>query len=508
MFIDGRTLPTGTVIETDIAIIGAGAAGITLARELRDSRRHVTLIESGGLEIDDATQALYEGESGAVAYPLAESRLRYFGGTTNHWGGWCRPLLPIDFEGRASLSLPAWPLDRATLEPYYRRAQAVCQLGAFDFDDPEPWAARTGMAPLPLPGDEWVTRFFIYSPPTRFGEVYRDDVSGAANVTTYLNSNVVEILPNGAANKIERLKVATLSGDGQGDHGFEIRPKLCILATGGIENARLLLASNSVQTTGLGNGSDLVGRYFMEHVTAPGQVAAIAIADETRIPYYYVHTPEVDQASMRAILMPSEDYLRRSNGLGISLSLYAAHKPSAEPKVDPERLEAGITAMLRSMRATDTAANGMIYGVACALEPLPSAENRVTLAQDRDALGLPKSRLTWRPTRAERDAMRRNLDALARAFGAWGGAVKVMVPDTDDWTDPEIGWGNHHMGTTRMSADPMQGVVDADGRVHGIGNLFVAGSSVFPSCGPVNPTFTIVALAIRLADHIKGGSLG
>jgi len=503
MFIDGRGVPQGTTIETDIAIIGAGAAGITLARELRDAKRQVTLIESGGLESDDATQALYEGESGAVEYPLAESRLRFFGGTTNHWGGWCRPLMPIDFEGRGALGIPAWPLTRADLNPYYRRSQQICQLGAFDFDDWRPWQEKTGLAPLPLPGDEIATRFFIYSPPTRFGETYRDDVANAASIAIYLNSNVVEILPDAAAHRIERLKIATLSGA-----VFEIRPKLCILATGGIENARLLLASNSVQTTGLGNGNDLVGRYFMEHVTAPGQVAAIAMADETRIPYYYLHTPDVDSASMRAILMPTDDYLRRTNGLGISLSIYEAHKPGAEPKTDPARLEPSVVTLLRSMEAGKTARSGMIYGVACALEPVPSPENRVTLAQDRDALGLPKSRLTWRPTRTERDAMNRNLTALARAFGAWGGAVQVQVSDAADWADPEIGWGNHHMGTTRMSSDPKQGVVDADGRVHGIANLFIAGSSVFPSCGPVNPTFTIVALAIRMADHIKTGRLG
>jgi choline dehydrogenase-like flavoprotein len=502
MFIDGRTLPSGTVIETDIAIIGAGAAGITLARELRDSGREITLIESGSLELEADTQALYEGESGAVEYPLAESRLRYFGGTTNHWGGWCRPLLPIDFEGRVPMGIPAWPLTRAELEPFYRRAQPVCQLGAFDFDDPGPWEARTGLSPIALPGDDLVTRFFIYSPPTRFGEVYRDDVAKAANVRTTLNSNVVEILPNAEANRIERLKVATLGGN-----RFEIRPKLCILAVGGIENARLLLASNSVQAAGLGNGNDLVGRYFMEHVTAPGDVAAIALADPTRIPYYYVHTPDVDRASMRAILMPSDAYLKRSNGLSISLSLYEAHKPGAEPKADAKQLEPAVIAMLRSLGG-DAAQDGMIYGVACALEPIPSAENRVTLTRDRDALGLPKLRLTWRPTRTERDALTNNLGALARAFGAWGGAVKLLVPEGTDWADDEIGWGNHHMGTTRMAADPKQGVVDAHGRVHGIGNLLIAGSSVFPSCGAVNPTYTIVALAIRMADHIKGGSLG
>jgi choline dehydrogenase-like flavoprotein len=210
---------------------------------------------------------------------------------------------------------------------------------------------------------------------------------------------------------------------------------------------------------------------------------------------------------MRAILMPSDAYLKRSNGLSISFSLYEAHKPGAEPKADAKQLEPAVIAMLRSLGG-DAEHIGMIYGVACALEPVPSAENRVTLTQERDALGLAKLRLTWRPTRTERDALTNNLSALARSFGAWGGAVKILVPEGTDWVDDEIGWGNHHMGTTRMAQDPKQGVVDANGRVHGIGNLLVAGSSVFPSCGAVNPTYTIVALALRMADHIKGGSLG
>jgi len=122
MFIDGRTIAAQTIIETDIAIIGAGAAGITLARMLAGTPWRVALIESGGFDLDDATQALYEGESGAVRYPLAESRLRYFGGTTNHWGGWCRPLAPVDFEGRPAIGIPAWPIDRASI--------ASCALGS------------------------------------------------------------------------------------------------------------------------------------------------------------------------------------------------------------------------------------------------------------------------------------------------------------------------------------------------------------------------------------------
>jgi choline dehydrogenase-like flavoprotein len=275
-----------------------------------------------------------------------------------------------------------------------------------------------------------------------------------------------------------------------------------------MENPRLLLSSDSVQKTGLGNGNDLVGRYFMEHVTVPGQVAAIAVADETLIPSYYCHTPNIGGVSMRAVLMPSDDYLRRTNGLGISMSIYEAHPPTGADK--DAQLEPGIVEMLRSISATrDAKRTGMIYGVACATEPLPSPDNRVTLTDDRDALNMRKLRLTWRPTAAEHAALGQNLMALSRSFGAWHGAVRVMIADSADWPDPEIGWGNHHMGTTRMSADPKQGVVDADCRVHGISNLYVAGSSVFPSCGPVNPTLTIVALALRLSDHLKAkGSTG
>jgi len=500
MFIDGRAVPSGTVLESDLAIIGAGAAGITLARALAGTSRHVILIESGGFDFDDQTQALYEGETGAVAYPLSESRLRYFGGTTNHWGGWCRPLMPVDFGGRPGLGIPAWPFGREVLDPYYQRAQIVCQLGSADFDDPEPWRIRTGWKPLALPSSDLATRFFLYSPPTRFGEVYRGEIERAGNIATYLYSNVIEIVPNTVGTEIERLKLATLTGV-----RFEVKPKLCILATGGIENARLLLTSNSVQAAGLGNGRDLVGRHFMEHVTAPSQVAAIAVADETLMPSYYLHTPTVGNVTLRAIFLPTDDYLRRENRLSVSLSIYEAHPPAGQPGDVRTRLEPGIIEMLRSMAPTPTGAAraGMIYGVACAAEPLPSAYNRVTLTGDRDALGMPKARLTWRPLAAERASLTENIALLARIFGAWRGAVQVLVPDADDWSDPEIGWGNHHMGTTRMSTDPAQGVVDGDCRVHGIGNLYIAGSSVFPSCGPVNPTLTIVALALRLADHIK-----
>lgn len=515
MFIDGRGIPNGTILETDIAIIGAGAAGITIARELIGGAHRVALIESGGFDLDDATQALYEGESKGVDYPLDAARLRYFGGSTNHWGGWCRPLAPIDFEARPWLPHSGWPITRAILDPYYDRAQRICQLGSGAFDDAEAWRASTGWRPLDLPGDDFVTRFFLYSPPTRFGETYRSDIAGAGNITAYLNSNVTEIVPNEAATRVERLRVATLNSDGSDGRQFEIRPRLCILASGGIENARLLLLSDSVQKNGLGNGRDLVGRFFMEHVHVPGQVALIAVADPDIMPAYYNEPKPVGGASVRAILMPSDAYLRREQRLSVNIAVYP-QRPAAtggdmgagesETGDMAGALESGILQLLRP--AQDAAKTAIrrptIFGASCAAEPVPLPHNRITLSASRDALGQRRTILDWRPSPLEHRDLNRNMDAMARAFGAWGGGiVRVLFAERNDWVTEEIGWGNHHMGTTRMADDPGQGVVDANCRVHGLSNLYVAGSSVFPTGGPVNPTLTIVALGMRLADHIK-----
>ncbi|MDO9128206.1 MAG: FAD-dependent oxidoreductase, partial [Parvibaculum sp.] len=250
MFIDGRSVPEGTVVETDLAIIGAGAAGISIARELAGSGISVTLLESGGFDFDAETQDLYEGEMGGVDYPLTSSRLRYFGGTTNHWGGWCRPLEPLDFEVRDWVENSGWPIDRQTLDPYYDRARELCQIPTGNFDNAAAWAADG--EPLPLAGGEVVTRFFLYSPPTRFGKKYRPDIERAKNIACYLNSIVLEIVPTENAAEVDHLRMGTLSGV-----RFTVKPKICILAAGGIENARILLLSNSVQKKGLGNGNDV-----------------------------------------------------------------------------------------------------------------------------------------------------------------------------------------------------------------------------------------------------------
>ena len=506
MFIDGRQVPDGTIIETDVAIIGAGAAGITIARELSGSNITVALIESGGLEFEPETQALYGGETVGVPYALDTSRLRYFGGSTNHWGGWCRPMQPIDFEERNWVAHSGWPITYDELVPFYERANQVAQVGPFRFNDADWWSDGGKYAPLPLPGGEVVTRWFEYSPPTRFGQVYRKAIESAPNIKTYLHSNVTEIVPDETAKTIDHLKVATLSGV-----KFQVRPKLVILATGGIENARMLLVSNSVEKKGLGNAHDVVGRYFMEHPHI-GQPVQILITDPAFVTPYYKTYTKLNGAQIRGVFMFSDEYLRRTRRLGtvITFSEWKLIRTDAVP--DPEKpeepdaeLEPDLLQLLHSTTAKPAAGPvlGMRYASGCATEQTPDPASRVLLSQEKDALGLQRTKLDWRLNVKDRTNLRQNLEALARAFGQWGnGTVRIMFKDKPNWDEAE-GWGNHHMGTTRMSSDPRKGVVDADCKVHGIDNLYIAGSSTFTTSSTVNPTLTILALAMKLSDHVK-----
>jgi choline dehydrogenase-like flavoprotein len=260
MLIDGRSVPAGSAFTTDLCIIGAGAAGITLARELADAPFEVTLLESGGFDLDQETQALTDGKIVGMPYrALPSTRLRCFGGTTQHWGGWCRAFDDIDFSERDWVPHSGWPITRADLVGYYGRAHEICQLGPFVYD-PSDWDLGADQ-PLKLAGTDVKTRIIQFSPPTRFGLRYRDAILHAANTKLYLYSNVVRIEPSENGRQIVRLDLKTLSGN-----SFSIRAKQYVLATGGIENPRLLLASNQRISSGIGNEHDLVGRYFSDHM--------------------------------------------------------------------------------------------------------------------------------------------------------------------------------------------------------------------------------------------------
>jgi choline dehydrogenase-like flavoprotein len=512
VFIDARTLPRNSVIVADVCIIGGGAAGITLARELSDGRRKVVLLESGGFEFDVGTQSLYTGEVIGVPYiPLMADRLRYLGGSTNHWQGSCRPFDALD--------LADWPFGLEELEPYYRRASEACQLGPYSFDLHD-WTVPEA-SPLALPVDARLKNgVFVYSPPTRFGTVYRHDLETAANLVVYLYANVVQIDSNAQASTVSGLQLACLDGK-----RFQARARQYVLAAGGIENVRLLLNSNRVQSVGLGNGNDLVGRYFMDHASVPAAATIFADASRPEMNFYDHH--EVRGHTVEGYFTASEQ-LRRAEQLppfaigirpvgsgtegGVGnltlpaplrrlLSDHAANALSFDLLHLQERLAAPVDWVYEHMWRSPPGTFFTEYGCG----PPPDPGSRVTLSNTVDALGMREVRLDWHlPADFER-TMYRAHEVLGQELGRAGlGRLRIESPATTGAHPMQyLAHGSHHMGTTRMHTDPRSGVVDVNARVHGIDNLFVAGSSVFPSYACDDPTFTIVALALRLSDHLK-----
>ncbi len=526
MFIDARKLPAGTLLDCDICILGAGAAGITLARELAGSPYKVCLLESGGFDIDQATQDLYKGEIAGRYYPpLDTARLRFFGGSTNHWDGNCTPLDALDFENRDWVDYSGWPISRSDVDPFYARAQPYCQLGPYRYD-PAYWAPLAGGPALPLPPEKATTNIAQLSPPTRFGEVYRDDIGRAANVTAVLHANVLEIVPRSDdASRIGHVRVAVLKGA-----AFTVTGRHFVLAMGGIENPRQLLLSNTSAPAGLGNQNDLVGRFFMEHPVVDGATfqpsrkdlnlklyGETVFGERALTAFLQVSDAALRRhklTNMRAPLDPTTRY-RASVGVEAFDELADELRGGPAPMsnwLDVKEviedfdmvLEAGARKLLhRHLFAS--AEDDVCFTMDTMVEQTPNPASRVTLAEERDVFGQRRVRLDWQIEQKTEDNLWRCFEIIGAALGQAGvGRLRSWREHAVRlWGKERLNYGFHHMGTTRMHQNASRGVVDADCRVHGLKNLYVAGSSVFPTGGHVPPTLTIVALAIRLADHLK-----
>jgi choline dehydrogenase-like flavoprotein len=485
-FIDARTLPEGTVLEPDLAIVGGGPAGITLALALAHTPIRVMLFESGGMDFDPATQALYAGREAGVKYlPLDASRMRYLGGSTNHWGGWCRPLDPIDFETRDWLPHSGWPFGIETLKPFFARAQALVEAGTWSYDAASP--AMDALAPMLKTAEGGVyTSWFQFSKtrtdvlPTHFGTRYGDDLKHISNLKVFLHANATGLNATGSA--LDTIAMETLSR-----RRFAVKPKLTVLAMGAIENARLMLASN------VGNQNDLVGRYFADHPIPRDTATLVHFAGD--LPGYYFNGTPVNGAILRATFAPTESFKRERHVLG---SLTTVENPVELNDLD----KAAIVTAALAVGADASGAKGFSLG--CGLELAPEPERRLTLTQERDALGMPRLQLTNRLSDSDFQRYRDTMKELGRQLLAAGtGIVRLNYSTRAEW-EGALDWGDHHLGTTRMHVDPKQGVVDADLKVHGMSNLFVAGSGVFPTYSASNPTLNLVALTLRLAQHLRG----
>lgn len=494
MFINAKQLDDDQLIEGDICIIGAGAAGITLARELKNSDKRIIVLESGGFEYDKRTQSLYKGENiGLPSFDLHVNRLRYFGGTTNHWAGHCRPLDPIDFERRQWLPHSGWPITRTELDPYYQLAQPIVGLGEYRYEQLDYFADKTALPILPLADQRLKSAVYNQSPPTRFGPEYKEELAQADNIDVYLNANVLRLNSNETASHVASADVACIKGP-----SFKVKAKVFVLATGGMENVRVLLLSNQHNPQGLGNSNGLVGRFFMDHILLrPGVDISLTWPNLNLNLYRKLHN--VAGGRMFAILAASEQLLRREKMGNFRLHLVTDGPRYSQPI-------GGVFSDLDGFADANplaTTANNSI-ALHMVLEPMPNPDSRVSLSKKRDLFGQPRLAVNWQVTGKDLSNAHRALMLAALEFGRMGlgRGFGEIFERPDEWPG-HLEAGKHHCGTTRMSDSETTGVVNRDCRMFEVDNLYIAGSSLFPTIGYANPTLTIVALALRLADHLK-----
>ena len=263
MLRDARELEAGHLLNATCASSAPAPPGSRSRARSRAAGTGCCVLESGGLEFEEPVQNLYQGANVGLPYfDLDVCRLRFFGGSTNHWAGRCRPLDPLDFEARPWLPHSGWPFTSAEPRPLLPRARRRSASSApYDYS-PGPWL-DPGEGALPFDPAKVLTRVWQFSPPTRFGEVYRPRLDPAANSTSCSTPTLVDIETNGAGAEVP----AARGRDPEG--AAAVRARAYVLACGGLENARLLLAANRQVKVGLGNQRDLVGRYFMEHPHLP-----------------------------------------------------------------------------------------------------------------------------------------------------------------------------------------------------------------------------------------------
>jgi choline dehydrogenase-like flavoprotein len=449
--------------SVQVAIVGAGPAGLVLAGQLAQVA-DVLLIEGGGFEDESESRALLWGECVGLPYPLCETRARGFGGSSALWAGYCAPFDPLDFQRRDWVWGSGWPFGLEELAPYYERAAPLLNLGEFHFDARD-IARRAGIS-LPFDDETVVPSVWRFGAPTRrFGTDLRREFEACTNPSTLLHANLVDIRLDRAKTRVQELVIRTVDGR----QGY-VSADLVVLACGGIETPRILLNTDSQVPDGLGNGSDMVGRCFMEHphiaidsliLERPG-----AFESWTRRGTYcegreFLPSVGLSADTQRELkILNSRAHVYRTPGMA----------PFAPPKV----------------------------GVF--LEQAPNPGSRVTLSEARDSLGLRRARLDWQLTELDWRTFERTAAIVSSEFervGAGGisGSPQRVRPEV-------VLHSNHQLGTTRMSRDGGSGVVDPNCRVHEVSNLYIAGGSVFPTVSWANPTLTVLALVLRLADHL------
>jgi choline dehydrogenase-like flavoprotein len=537
MFIDSRTLNSNKTVSSDICIVGAGVAGISMAREFTTAGFKTSIIESGGLKPDKTTQSLYWGENvGIPYYPLDTARARFFGGSSHYWhiklpekgmGVRLRPMDPIDFETRDWIPYSGWPYNKSALDPYYERAQQVCQIGPFNYD-PEYWS-DSARSPLKLNGHGAQTTMFQFAEREIFFKQYKTELEQSSQIDVYLHGNVTNIEATENAGTVTRLQVDCLN-----QNRFYIKAKYFVVALGGIETPRLLLLSNKVCKQGLGNQNDLVGRFFMEHPHLwSGTFVPFNLNVSNSTGLYQVYRK--NNLPLLAKLAVTEKTLRKEKLANWCTSIHPDYQLSYQKYMQRDKKgvaafralksKSGRTSMVRHVtdilsdpssvalaavrkirggfqKQFDRDKHIAVFRLNHMVEQTPNPESRVMLSGECDALGQRRVNLDWRLNDIDIRTITRAQQILDKHLRQAGlGYLNIETRPDEIPADIHGGW--HHMGTTRMHEDPKQGVVDTDCKVHGTSNLYIAGASTFPTVGYANPVLTTIAVVLRMADHLK-----
>lgn len=510
-------LPASIPLQADLCIVGGGAAGLALANELRGSALRVIVLESGETRRTEAADDMNITASvGLPHHGSTDGRARVFGGATTAWGGQLIPLRESETAHRDWVPHSGWPLALASLAPYYRRAEKLLGVEGPPYDE-QVWE-RLGIAPPAFDHDALIARFSQWAPLSRrnFAVLMRKDLAASHNVDVMLGATLAGIESNAAHNHVTGILVRSTSGA-----AYRLRARQYIMCTGGIETPRLLLMA------GLANSSGALGRYFQDHIS---YVAALADpVSRERIRHHF--EPRYCNAAMYTCKIEPTDRMQRRLGLlncmahikfdiPDALGLLEARQvlralqrgqmpiPSldalwAMTKGSAELARLVFHRLVHARRAAPS--RGAVY-LLIDIEQAPNPDSRITLTDSCDALGLPRARVDWRLTNLEQHTAQCFRDLLQAQWRAARLGELTLAGAMDFNAAEGLSYARdiyHHMGTTRMSLGSGDGVVNTDLRCHDVDNLFVASSAVFPTSGIANPTFTILALTLRLAEHLK-----
>ncbi|MET0533834.1 MAG: GMC family oxidoreductase [Steroidobacter sp.] len=498
MLLDAEELTDGSMLEVKVVIAGGGMAGLLLARQLGDAGIDVMVLESGGQAQDARVQSLYAGKMtlGGPGNPertlddyLISSRVRCLGGSGNVWGGKCAPLDPLDFQRRDWVAHSGWPVTRAAMQPFYDRACDLLEIPRFTADAKSMVGAEEPVFAGRSTRFTARPRCYTRASGAIDGGSYHAYKQAAAQherVRIYLKANLTRIRLSEDGQRVTSLEVRCLNG-----RTHRVRADTYVMAMGGIENARLLLASNDVHRNGIGNHSDWLGRAFQGHATIErdAQTSLMLMRSATSL----APLDPTSRSKPHIVLGVSDAAQREIKGVNFTVTVTG--------RVEPTR-DANATVQSLATRLAGQAA-GERREAYFMLEHTPNRDSRLSLMPgDLDELRMPRVRLDMRFDAAALKSFAPTLAAFASELGR-SEAGRVQWPGEPADLISAMSLSRHHMGATRMAGNAKDGVVDEHCLVHGVRNLYVAGSSVFPTSGIANPTLTLLALAFRLSDHLR-----